>query len=58
MSTAAFTVHAAGRSDPWIRAATSDTEVLVDDTTVTEFLNKPHITCMQAYFDELVEQST
>ena len=34
------------------------THKYVDDTTVTEILNKADISCMQTYFDELVQQST
>ena len=34
------------------------THKYVDDTTLTEFLNKSDISCMQTYVDELVQQST
>jgi len=34
------------------------THKYVDDTTMTEFLNKPDISCIQTYVDELVQHST
>ena len=34
------------------------THKYADDTTLTEFLNKSDISCMQTYVDELVQQST
>ena len=34
------------------------THKYVDDTTLTEFMSKSDVSCMQAHVDELVQQST
>ena len=34
------------------------THKYVDDTTLTEFMSKSDISCMQTHVDELVQQST
>ena len=34
------------------------THKFVDDTTMTETLNKSEVSCMQSFVDELVRQST